>query len=63
MDITATTVKELRKSLNLSREDFAASLGTTGQTIYRWESGKHKPSKMAKILIARVLADKEKPNG
>jgi len=63
MDITANTIKELRKSLNLSQEDFAASLGTTTKTIHRWETGKHKPSKMAKVLLARMLVDKEKPNG
>jgi len=63
MDITANTIKELRKSLNLSQEGFAALLGTTTQTIHRWETEKSKPSKMAKILLARVLAEKEKPNG
>jgi len=63
MDITANTIKELRKTLNLSQEDFAALLGTTTHTIHRWEAGKHKPSRMAKVLLARVLADKENHNG
>ncbi len=32
-----------RKSLGLSAADFALLVGTTGQSIYAWESGKSKP--------------------
>jgi len=63
MDITANTIKELRKSLNLTQEEFASLLGATTKTIHRWETGKNKPSKMAKVLLAKILADKENLNG
>lgn len=34
-------IKQLRLLLGLSRESFAAKLGTTSNTIYRWEAGVH----------------------
>lgn len=33
-------LKQLRKKLKLTREQFAYKVGTTSSTIYRWESGK-----------------------
>lgn len=34
-------LKQLREKLGLTREQFAVALGTTGSTIYRWETGVH----------------------
>jgi len=55
MDITAKTIKQLRKSLSLSQEDFASLLGTTGKTIHRWETGKNKPSEWQKSCLGGCL--------
>lgn len=38
------TIKELRTTLNLSQEEFAAKLGTSQEMISRMEKDLHKPS-------------------
>ena len=45
-------IKALRNSLELSPEDFAEKVGVTTRTIFRWESGKHKPK--SKIIIKKL---------
>lgn len=37
-------LQDYRKLLGLSRAKAAAQLGTTGVTIYRWETGRMYPS-------------------
>ncbi|WGV23689.1 helix-turn-helix domain-containing protein [Halotia branconii] len=34
-------LRQLREALNLTREQFAVKIGTTGSTVYRWETGRH----------------------
>jgi len=43
-----------RKRLALSAADFGLLVGTTGQTIYAWESGKAKPRPEALAAIAAL---------
>jgi DNA-binding transcriptional regulator YiaG len=43
-----------RKRLSLSAADFGLLVGTTGQTIYAWESGKAKPRPEALAAIAAL---------
>lgn len=38
--MTATEIKELRKSLKLSQEEFAYKMDVSVTTISRWERGK-----------------------
>ena len=40
-------VKEVRRQLGMSQEDFAHALGVSFATINRWENGKTSPSKLA----------------
>jgi putative transcriptional regulator len=40
-------VKEVRRQLQLSQEDFAHALGVSFATINRWENGKTLPSRLA----------------
>lgn len=49
-------VKAIRKSLNLSMEDFAYLIGCTRQSIYNWEKkDREKPqSQMANLMIKLV---------
>ena len=42
-------VKEVRKQLTLSQEDLARELGVSFATVNRWENGRSKPSKLARI--------------
>jgi transcriptional regulator with XRE-family HTH domain len=34
-------LRQLRETLGLTREQFAVKIGTTGSTVYRWETGRH----------------------
>jgi len=43
-----------RKRLGLSAADFGLLVGTTGQSVYAWESGKVKPRPEALAAIAAL---------
>ena len=43
-----------RKRLGLSAADFGLLVGTTGQSVYAWESGKSKPRPAALAAIAAL---------
>jgi len=47
----AELVRELRRRLGLTQEEFAARLGVTFPTVNRWENRRAKPSRMAIKLI------------
>lgn len=47
----AELVRELRRRLGLTQEEFAAKLGVTFPTVNRWENRRAKPSRMAIKLI------------
>ena len=55
-------VRALREALRLSRDVFAAKIGVSGQTVFRWETGKSKPSRWAlsRIEALRKRAGKRK---
>ncbi|MEO6032603.1 MAG: helix-turn-helix transcriptional regulator [Burkholderiaceae bacterium] len=50
-----------RKRLGLSAEDFGLLVGTTGQSVYSWESGKSKPRprNLAAIAALRGVGKRE----
>ncbi|MGE4243232.1 helix-turn-helix domain-containing protein [Ramlibacter sp.] len=50
-----------RKRLGLSAEAFGTLVGVTGQSIYKWETGKARPraSQMAAIAELRTLGKRE----
>ena len=50
-------VREMRKRLRLTQEEFAAHLGVTYISINRWENAKTRPSKMAKRLLKTLLVE------
>lgn len=54
--MTPEQVRELRQRLGLSQEQMAHRLGTSLQTVHRWESGKSKPSQLAE----RAFSDLER---
>jgi DNA-binding transcriptional regulator YiaG len=50
-----------RKRLGLSAEDFGLLVGTSGQSVYLWESGRSKPrtSNLAALASLRTLGKRE----
>ena len=57
MKITPEKIKQLRQQLDISQQDFAILLGIALQTVHRWETGKNKPSRMAKNLLEKLFAE------
>ena len=49
--MNSSEIRNLRKSLNLTQEQFAARLGIARSTVAKWECGETKPSKMALKLL------------
>lgn len=56
-------VKETRKQLGLTAEELAQKLGVSVTTVSRWETGRHKPSKLAKRRMKEVLQAKQDIDG
>ncbi|BAY87632.1 XRE family transcriptional regulator (plasmid) [Calothrix parasitica NIES-267] len=50
-------IRELRNSLGLTQEKFAAKLGVTCLTINRWENGRSKPSPLAMEKVEGMLTE------
>ena len=55
-DDIQTLVKELRRRLDLTQEQFAQKVGVTYGTINHWENGKRVPQP---FLLRRLLEIKE----
>jgi len=57
--MNASQIRTLRRRLRLSPEDFAATLGFGGKnariTVWRWETGRRKPSAQTVALIKLLL--------
>ena len=56
----AEKVKQLRASLGLTQEQFAAKVGVTFSTVNRWENGKGKPSPLAMRQIEELMERNKK---
>jgi DNA-binding transcriptional regulator YiaG len=50
-DVSANSIRELRKRLGLTQEEFAHAVAVTFSTVNRWENGHAKPSKLARRAI------------
>lgn len=48
-------VREARRLLGLTQEQFASRLGVTFPTVNRWEKRRAKPSPMAQRLLIEVV--------
>ncbi len=54
-DQSGTSIRELRRNLRMTQEEFAHTLGITVATVNRWENGHAKPSKLARRAIERLV--------
>ncbi len=44
-------IRQLRRQIGMTQEEFAHALGITVGTVNRWENGRFKPSKLARATI------------
>lgn len=54
-DCLPEQIKEIRKRLSLSQEEFAKKLGVSFASVNRWENGQTKPSKLARKQIVSLM--------
>lgn len=52
-------IKELRKSLSLTQEEFAHRLGVTLCTVNRWENNKSEPSRLALRQLEHFASEEQ----
>jgi DNA-binding transcriptional regulator YiaG len=55
-------IRNLRKKLGLTQEEFAHAVAVTFSTVNRWENGHAKPSKLARRAIEALMAPKMSPS-
>ena len=53
------TILNLRLKLNISQEELARILGVSFSSVNRWETGKYKPTKLAKVKLEHLFAEYE----
>ena len=52
------TISEYITEEKITQVQFAAMIGTTGTTVYRWVSGRSVPCDKKKALIAKITGNK-----
>lgn len=55
------TLKEVRRELNISQEQFARELNVSFTTLNRWENSRSVPSRLAKLRILDYCRSKNIP--
>ena len=55
---TPKWIKERRKAAKLTQKELAEKIGTTGNTVARWEAGRLTPKSMAKKLLLQAFNEK-----
>ena len=57
-DVSPAAVRDMRKTIPLRRDDLAAMLGVTTDTIVRWESGEEPIERNAAALLSMMVLDR-----
>lgn len=60
-EMSGDEIRNLRKKLGLTQEEFAHAVAVTFSTVNRWENGHAKPSKLARRAIESLMAPKQPP--
>ena len=60
MKIREMNIKQIRKRLGLTQEQFARELGVSFITVNRWENGHAKPSPLARRCIELLIKERLK---
>ncbi|MFO8071439.1 MAG: helix-turn-helix domain-containing protein [Polyangia bacterium] len=58
VQITPSAVRDLRKHLGFTQEQFARELGVTMSTVSRWETGRAQPSGLARQRLPGCLGNR-----
>lgn len=53
--MTGPEIKELRKKLKMTQQEFADELGVHQVTVALWETNHKRPSNLAKRQLARLV--------
>ena len=57
MDNYKDAIVELRLKLNVSQEELAKMLGVSFSSVNRWENGRYKPTKIAKLKLSKLFKE------
>jgi DNA-binding transcriptional regulator YiaG len=60
-EMSGDEIRNLRKKLGLTQEEFAHAVAVTFSTVNRWENGHAKPSKLARRAIEALMTPKMSP--
>lgn len=60
-EISASDVKEIRLSLNMTQSTFAAVMGVSHKTVESWEKGTNIPAGTARRMMSMLKADRSIP--
>ena len=61
-EMSGDEIRNLRKKLGLTQEEFAHAVAVTFSTVNRWENGHAKPSKLARRAIEALMGPKPNAN-
>ncbi|HZR80147.1 MAG TPA: helix-turn-helix domain-containing protein [Candidatus Binatia bacterium] len=61
-EMSGDEIRNLRKKLGLTQEEFAHAVAVTFSTVNRWENGHAKPSKLARRAIEALMSPKGASN-
>ncbi len=50
-------VREIRRRLGMTRNEFASRFGLDGRAVQDWEQGRRKPDRAARVLLAVIDHD------
>lgn len=60
-EVSASEVKEIRQSLNMTQSTFAAVMGVSNKTVEAWEKGTNTPAGTARRMMSLLKADSSIP--
>jgi len=58
--INQEDIKDLRQSMGMTQEQFAEHLGTTLETVSRWENGHTKPLRIYRLKLQELMKKQHK---
>ena len=61
-DFTAEEIKDLRQSLKMTQNTFAALMGVSRKTVEAWESGTNIPLGTARRMLGLLKSDNSIPS-